>query len=107
MAAWQSLEESFAGGLHLTQRPVAVTFLDAVPAGIARIDGSQPSGSCAPDYPLQVAVQSICISAGDQVYAHTHRPVFERFGNAQAHEQNCGAADSIMRKYQVAGAALN
>ncbi len=44
MVAWQSLEENFTEGLHLTRRPVSVTFLDSVPAGIPRIDGSQPSG---------------------------------------------------------------
>ena len=44
MAAWQPLEAQFSSALHLKQRPVSVTFLDAVPGGIARIDGSQPSG---------------------------------------------------------------
>jgi uncharacterized protein (DUF169 family) len=44
MAVWQEIEARFSTALHLTQRPVAVTFLDAVPAGIPRIDGSQPSG---------------------------------------------------------------
>ena len=43
MVAWQPLEAQFRVGLHLTKRPVAVTFLDAVPAGIPRIEGSQPS----------------------------------------------------------------
>jgi len=44
MTPWQSLEARFADPLHLVRRPVAVTFLDAVPAGIGRLDGSQPSG---------------------------------------------------------------
>ena len=44
MAAWQPLEAQFSTALHLTQRPVSVTFLDGVPAGIARIDGTQPAG---------------------------------------------------------------
>jgi uncharacterized protein (DUF169 family) len=44
MAAWQSFEKSFIENLRLTRRPVAVAFLEAVPAGIPRIDGSQPSG---------------------------------------------------------------
>jgi uncharacterized protein (DUF169 family) len=44
MAAWQSLEMNFAESLHLTRRPVSVTFLDSVPVGIPRIGGSQPSG---------------------------------------------------------------
>jgi len=45
MAAWQPLEAQFSTRLHLMQRPVSVTFLDAVPEGIPRIEGSQPS-SC-------------------------------------------------------------
>ena len=32
MAAWHPLDKNFVEALHLTQRPVAVTFLDAVPA---------------------------------------------------------------------------
>jgi uncharacterized protein (DUF169 family) len=44
MSAWQALEAQFSTGLHLSKRPVAVTFLDAVPEGIPRIEGSQPSG---------------------------------------------------------------
>jgi uncharacterized protein (DUF169 family) len=45
MAPWQSLETRFADGLRLTHRPVAVTFLDAPPAGVEKFKGSQPS-SC-------------------------------------------------------------
>jgi uncharacterized protein (DUF169 family) len=44
MTAWQSLETRFADALHFTRRPVSVTFLDTLPAGIARLDGTQPSG---------------------------------------------------------------
>lgn len=44
MTPWQLLEARFAVVLRLTRRPVAVTFLDAPPAGIERFDGSQPSG---------------------------------------------------------------
>jgi len=44
MTAWQSLETRFAEALHFTRRPVSVTFLDAAPAGIERLDGTQPSG---------------------------------------------------------------
>ena len=44
MTPWQSLEARFADALRLARRPVAVTFLDAAPAGIERFDGSQPSG---------------------------------------------------------------
>ncbi len=44
MTPWQSLEIRFADALHFIRRPVSVTFLDAVPAGITRLDGSQPSG---------------------------------------------------------------
>jgi uncharacterized protein (DUF169 family) len=44
MIPWQSLEAHFSDALHMARRPVSVTFLKAVPAGIKRIDGSQPSG---------------------------------------------------------------
>jgi uncharacterized protein (DUF169 family) len=44
MTAWQSLERRFTEGLGLDKRPVSVTFLDAVPNGVSRMDGSQPSG---------------------------------------------------------------
>jgi uncharacterized protein (DUF169 family) len=44
MAAWQSLEARFAEALHMARRPVAVTFLDSAPAGIKRVEGSQPAG---------------------------------------------------------------
>ena len=44
MSSWQGLEKQFMEGLRLAHRPVSVTFLDAIPAGISRIEGSQPSG---------------------------------------------------------------
>ena len=44
MTSWQSLETRFADALHMARRPVSVTFLDAAPAGIERLDGTQPSG---------------------------------------------------------------
>jgi uncharacterized protein (DUF169 family) len=44
MTSWQSLEARFTDSLHFTRRPVSVTFLDAAPSGIARLDGTQPSG---------------------------------------------------------------
>ena len=44
MTSWQSLETRFADALRFTRRPVSVTFLDAAPAGIERLDGTQPSG---------------------------------------------------------------
>ena len=44
MTSWQSLETRFADALHFTRRAVSVTFLDAAPAGIERLDGTQPSG---------------------------------------------------------------
>ena len=44
MTPWQSLEARFADALHFTRRPVSVTFLDVPPEGIARLDGTQPSG---------------------------------------------------------------
>jgi uncharacterized protein (DUF169 family) len=44
MTTWQSLETRFTDALHFARRPVSVTFLDAAPAGIGRLDGTQPSG---------------------------------------------------------------
>jgi uncharacterized protein (DUF169 family) len=44
MASWQKLEEQFKSALKLTQRPVAISFLDAVPTNVPRVEGSQPSG---------------------------------------------------------------
>jgi uncharacterized protein (DUF169 family) len=44
MSNWQRLEAQFQNALKLTQRPVSISFLDAVPANVPRIDGSQPSG---------------------------------------------------------------
>jgi uncharacterized protein (DUF169 family) len=44
MANWKNLEKQFATNLSLTRRPVAVTFLDAEPAGIPKFSGTEPSG---------------------------------------------------------------
>jgi uncharacterized protein (DUF169 family) len=44
MTQWQSLEARFTEPLHLTRKAVAVTFLDAPPAGVERFAGSEPSG---------------------------------------------------------------
>lgn len=44
MANWNELEKSFAARLKLSQRPVAVTFLDSVPAGVAKFSGTEPAG---------------------------------------------------------------
>src|SRR5580704_12640799 len=41
---WQEIEARFAGPLQLTRRPVAVTFLNAEPAGMERFLGTEPSG---------------------------------------------------------------
>ncbi len=41
---WQSLEARFVEPLRLVRRPIAVTFLDAPPAGIERFAGTEPSG---------------------------------------------------------------
>lgn len=38
------VEEKIANALGLQKRPVAVTFLDAEPAGIEKFTGSEPSG---------------------------------------------------------------
>ena len=44
MAAWQEIERQLSSRLQIARRPVAVTFRDAAPAGVARFEGSQPSG---------------------------------------------------------------
>jgi uncharacterized protein (DUF169 family) len=44
MTPWQSLEARFVGPLRLARKPVAVTFLDAAPAGIERFAGTEPAG---------------------------------------------------------------
>src|SRR5580704_6912365 len=41
---WQEIEDRFARPLQLTRRPVAVTFLNAEPAGMERFSGTEPSG---------------------------------------------------------------
>ena len=41
---WTVLELRLAGALRLKRRPVAVSFLEAPPAGVARFSGSEPSG---------------------------------------------------------------
>jgi uncharacterized protein (DUF169 family) len=40
----KKLEEKISAGGRLTKRPVAVTFLDAVPAGVQKFEGTEPSG---------------------------------------------------------------
>ncbi len=44
MANWNELEKQFAARLSLGRRPVAVTFLDAEPAGISKFSGTEPAG---------------------------------------------------------------
>ena len=44
MANWKELEKQFAARLSMSRRPVAVTFLDAEPAGIAKFSGTEPAG---------------------------------------------------------------
>jgi uncharacterized protein (DUF169 family) len=41
---WNDLEQRFGAGVKLARRPVAVAFLDSVPAGVARFSGTEPSG---------------------------------------------------------------
>lgn len=38
------LEETLTAALQLTRRPIAIAFRDAPPDGVAKFDGSQPSG---------------------------------------------------------------
>ena len=44
MTDWKELEKRFTARLGLERRPVAVTFLDAVPAGIEKFSGTEPAG---------------------------------------------------------------
>lgn len=44
MPDWKKLEELFATRLTLDRRPVAVTFLDAEPAGVPKFSGTEPAG---------------------------------------------------------------
>lgn len=44
MASWKELEKRFTERLRLGRRPVAVTFLDAEPTGIAKFAGTEPAG---------------------------------------------------------------
>jgi uncharacterized protein (DUF169 family) len=44
MAKWKELEKQFAARLELAGRPVAVTFLDAEPAGVPKFSGTEPAG---------------------------------------------------------------
>ena len=44
MADYGALERTLTDTLQLTRRPVAVAFLDEPPAGVPRLEGSQPSG---------------------------------------------------------------
>jgi uncharacterized protein (DUF169 family) len=41
---WKELELKIGAAVKLSKRPVAVAFLDAEPAGVARFDGTEPSG---------------------------------------------------------------
>jgi uncharacterized protein (DUF169 family) len=43
-ANWKALEERIGAAVKLGRRPVAVAFLDAAPASVARFDGTEPSG---------------------------------------------------------------
>jgi uncharacterized protein (DUF169 family) len=45
VANWKELEERIGAAVKLSQRPVAVSYLDTVPAGVEKFDGSEPS-SC-------------------------------------------------------------
>jgi uncharacterized protein (DUF169 family) len=44
MENWKELEKQFSVRLSMSRRPVAVTFLDAEPAGVARFSGTEPAG---------------------------------------------------------------
>jgi uncharacterized protein (DUF169 family) len=44
MPDYARLEQTLTDALQLTRRPVAVSFLDAPPAGVPQLEGSRPSG---------------------------------------------------------------
>ena len=44
MPNWKELEKQFTSRLAVSGRPVAVTFLDAEPAGVAKFAGTEPAG---------------------------------------------------------------
>ena len=41
---WKQLEEEIGFAVKLARRPVAVSFLDAVPVAVKKFDGTEPSG---------------------------------------------------------------
>jgi len=41
---WKELEDKINGALKLTRRPVAVAFLEGVPAAVRKFEGTEPSG---------------------------------------------------------------
>jgi uncharacterized protein (DUF169 family) len=41
---WKELEQRISAAARLSRRPVAVTFLDAAPAGVQKFSGTEPSG---------------------------------------------------------------
>jgi uncharacterized protein (DUF169 family) len=43
-AEWNNLEEKISGAVKLARRPVGVAFVDALPSGVARFEGTEPSG---------------------------------------------------------------
>jgi uncharacterized protein (DUF169 family) len=44
MVSWNALEIQFSNRLSLARRPVAVTFLEAIPAGVPKFSGTEPAG---------------------------------------------------------------
>ena len=44
MTNWKELEAKFAARLSMGRRPVAISFLDAAPAGVAKFSGTEPAG---------------------------------------------------------------
>lgn len=44
MATWKELEKQLTAHLSMGRRPVAISFLDAEPAGIPKFSGTEPAG---------------------------------------------------------------
>jgi uncharacterized protein (DUF169 family) len=43
-ADWKEFEQRISSVVKAGRRPVAVTFLDAPPSGVTKLEGSEPSG---------------------------------------------------------------
>ena len=74
MADYQAIERDLTAAFHLRRRPIAISFRDTAPAGVARFSGTVPS-SCS-FWRLAAQGKTFCTVPGDHyncaVGAHTH-----------------------------------